>query len=514
MPPTDAEVRPLKWTEKNFGGYVNLDEGQLRAILRALGIPHTTDREGADLVGLLEERISSPQSFLEEPGRVCRPSPDCASAKAIFEELRAATRRRSARTAGRQTPISSAAIEPSAANAALASWRAADSDLCAAQAALVAHTNARTDLLERRRVAEDAVNREAMAAHSVLLPQRAADNDSACPLLDVLSRVDVREALLPLLTENLGVIGLWLLRPVCCALRHWATVALTSLPHIVAFGKAGCEDQWSRSLDLSTLQWKPTWGDAKHPTPLWIPDDIFNELEVPGPSKTWEFCYRGNGQVIAFAKPEVTRRSPRGYNPVKRYTCKHPRIRRWRIAHWTPGQIEWTELNRDDMIANWLIQNMVELANGRLMAVGIRGHSRSAESVVRILDADLRTWSADLPGMTVPRHDVILSRVPGTGQILAMGGFAANPWAFDPEYGGELPDSQPDRSDYAGTFSNGYMTDEDALNKASDEYEARMEGFDRDHSVTTIELWDPVTAYRGAASTTTKPAHLIGVRPG
>jgi hypothetical protein len=130
---------------------------------------------------------------------------------------------------------------------------------------------------------------------------------------------------------------------------------------------------------------------------------------------------------------------------------------------------------------------MVELSDGRLMAIGIQGStSRMARSVVRILDADLRDWSADLPGMRIPRHDVILSRVPEGNRILAAGGFAANPWHFDPKYGGRLPSHEPNRLMY------GYLSeDENEYNRACEKYDERMEGFDKTCAVTTVESWDP-----------------------
>lgn len=481
----EAVVPPLRWkADPSYlqrHGSCSVSAKQLRAILLALGQPPGTEMTGAQLVEVLNERIHSPEALAEQPGIICQPSHDSPGGRLIYQELQAAARRRSPR---RVDTVAGVAIDPEAAADALASWHAADAELNAARTALSTHAKARRALLRQRQIAEVAVNRAARAAHSVVQRVRSAENSTACPLLRVLSLQEVRDAMR--LPQRLGLVGLWRLRSVCHDLRRWTIASLASLPDIIALGaeEGATDDEWkpvSKALDLSTLSWKP-----RDDTPLhcWMPD-------TPQ-GFDWDFCRRANGQVIAWAKPvpKYSSRDDGDYNPAKTYNCARipgeERYRKtWTLVCWSPGQTEWKQVcERSD---TWYIQAMTELSDGRLMAVGISGRGHHAISEVKILAADLSEWSTT-GRMNLPRHDVILSLC--RERVVAIGGFAANPFDFDAEHGGVLPPEPKDPDPYGFSLNHAAIS---KYNKLREQWEERMGDWTEDQAVSTVEAWDPST---------------------
>ncbi len=468
-------VKPLRWESNGSRSTCSVSAKQLRAILRALGQPYSTKTTGAQLVELLNERICSPEALLEQPGTICQPSHAChEGGRALYHDLQAAARRRSARCARSDADTG---IDPTIAAAALASWRAADADHKAAQGAVETHAKARPALLRRRKAAEVEVNRAARAAHRVVQPLRSARNSVACPFLRVLSLDEVRVALC--LPERLGVVGLWRLRAVCNDLRRLAIAELASLPLIVALGKeqdatGDKEIPCSRALDLSTLTWKPSNSQVH----WWIPGTR--------PSKrdrfVWDFCRRASGQIIAFAKPVPRDNSSGEYDPAKTYRCSsETHGKTWLLNCWSPGETEWKQVFKRTHTP-WYAQAMTELADERLLAVGISGGEGSAVSEVKILAADLSEWTTT-GRMNLPRHDVILSLC--GKRVLAMGGFSANPTDFDPEHGGVLPPEPPELDWWEEPDSE--------WEELRQQYEQRMDDWTKNHAVSAVEAWDPTT---------------------
>jgi hypothetical protein len=188
------------------GGWSNLTQLQLRALLRSHGQP--TDGSKAALV----QRLAA---FLSDDGRgVAGDESQCESGPSTSE---------------------AAALEAAGANTELEGWRVAT-----------------TRLHEQRTAAKAAV----AIARAALHLHRVQHNEQTCQLLQLVAHDDLRPTFMR--AEVWGVVGLWRLRGVCRAFRGWARAELSSLPRVVAVGGLDAYASASssaESLDLSTMRW-------------------------------------------------------------------------------------------------------------------------------------------------------------------------------------------------------------------------------------------------------------------
>ena len=312
------------------------------------------------------------------------------------------------------------------------------------------------DYVEYYNEAREEAATAASAARAVLLAERKQENEASCPLLQLLSREDIRHHILS--GELFGVVGLWRLRMVCSALDRWAVQALETLPRPVILGgfanTSGKKLATAESLDLSTMKWsrcKP----LDLPAPRTGHSVAFNESAgtlrivggfavAGGGSQLRDFDVHdsGTGGVEIDDMRGLQVQPPLEWNGSVDFVHRQTTNGTWSQLSAQPGSgnAELPDARRASHSATVLLPDGRMLVIGGLAelpdtapnsehdqdAASHEGDDNSAlapkvvTAAVHVLSADGRTWTA-AASMHTPRYGAVAGLLP-SGNVIVAGG--------------------------------------------------------------------------------------------
>jgi hypothetical protein len=225
----------------------------------------------------------------------------------------------------------------------------------------------------------------------------AKHNEELCPLLLLLGREDIMQAVLPHLVAA-GLVGLCRLARVSRAFARWTRGARGAMPRLLLLGGVPCANPKHatasvQAMCMSTLRWCD--GGGAIPPPL--PEPVASHVAVAGPF----------GRVTLVG----------GYDISARISGSKQNRQAKQAWRWHPGG-QWEKLPRLGTGRDHAM--IAQLADGRTLVVGGFGNKNKPLASAEVLSADGSSWSAVAP-MGTARADAAAQALPG-GHVIVAGG--------------------------------------------------------------------------------------------